>query len=140
MRLIRKLIIPLLILCSCSNQVEAKLHNYDEIKDHLISWNEVFKQNEDDYLVYFYSETCGHCKELKQEIISFYLKDITLMYFVCTDIEAKYGPRANLLGIDNITDFYIFGTPFLLRLTNHIVSSYYVGKEEVNGYISILNN
>ena len=133
------LLFPLLLLSSCSSE-EPIYHNYHEIKCSLISWSDVFVQEEDDYLVYFYSERCGHCKEIKQDIISFYLEDIYSMYFVCTDIEVTFGPNKNLAGIDNIDDFYIFGTPFLLNLVEHKVSAYYIGANEVKEHISILKN
>ena len=133
------LLFPFFLLVSCSTE-ELIYHNYHETKSCLISWSDVFNQNEDDYLVYFYSESCGHCNEIKQDVISFYLEDIYPMYFVCTDIEVVLGPKNNLVGIDNIDDFYIFGTPFLLNLVDHAVSSYYAGANEVKDYISILKN
>ena len=137
---LKLLVLPITFLGSCSNQASVIKHNYHEIRDHLISWSDVFIQNEDDYIVYFYSERCGHCNDIKQDVISFYLEDIFPMYFVCTDIEAIIGPSNDLLGIDNINDFYIFGTPFLSRLISHKVDSYFVGSEEVKECISILKN
>ena len=125
------------LLFSCSD--DATIHNYHEIKEHLISWNSVFEQSEDDYLVYFYSERCGHCNEIKQYVISFYLEGSYPMYFVCSDFEVVLGPKKDLKGIDNIDDFYIFGTPFLVRILLHSIESYYVGVEEVKQCISILN-
>ena len=130
------LLLPFLLL-SCSEDVT--IHNYHEIREHLISWNSVFEQSEDDYLVYFYSERCRHCNEIKQYVISFYLEGSCPMYFVCSDFEVVLGPKKDLKGIDNIDDFYIFGTPFLVRILLHSIESYYVGVEEVKQCISILN-
>lgn len=126
------------ILTACTSNGEVIEHNYHEIKDKLISWDDIFIQKEDSYLIYFYSERCIHCNEIKQEIISFFLEDITTMYFVCTNIKAEFGPTKELNGIDSINDFYIFGTPFLLELKNHIVEDYYAGVNEVKDRISIL--
>ena len=137
MKKIISLVIPLLILCGCkSNQTTEESHNYHEIKDRIIEWNYIFEQEEDDYLVYFYSERCGYCNEIKQDIIRFYLNEYMPMYFVCTDYDVVIGPKSDLTGVDNIDDFFIFGTPFLSRLLNHKVANYYVGVSEIRNYIS----
>ena len=129
--------LSLLLLCGCSPQKPPEEeHNYHEIKDKLIDWNYIFEQEENDYLVYFYSERCGYCNEIKQDIIKFYLAEIIPMYFVCTDFDAVVGPRGDLTGVDNIDDFYIFGTPFLSRLKNHKIANYYVGVSEIRSFIS----
>ena len=137
MKIIKSLVIPLLILCGCNanNQPEEQ-HNYHEIKDRLILWNNIFNQDEDDYLVYFYSERCGYCNEIKQDVLKFYLQEYMPMYFVCTDYDVVVGPRSDLTGVDSIEDFFIFGTPFLARLKQHIVFNYYVGVSEIRDYIS----
>ncbi len=134
----KKLILTTLItvLASCSSSETIK-HNYHEIKDHLISWSDIFVQEEDTYLVYFYSERCGHCNELKQDILSYYFKEITPMYFICTDIEIVIGPPKDLLEISDINEFYIFGTPFLTLINDGTVADYYVGKAQILDFISI---
>ena len=137
MRKLSSLLLPLLLLTGCGGKaVPQEQHNYHEIKDRLIEWNNIFEQEEDDYLVYFYSERCGHCNELKQDILSFYFKEYIPMYFVCTDYDAVVGPRSDIAGVDNIDDFFIFGTPFLTRFKDHKVSNYYVGVAEIRSFIS----
>ena len=137
---IKSLLLSIIFLfLSCSNY-EPNKHNYHEIKDYNINWSDIFIQDDDDYLVYFYSERCGHCNEIKQDVISFSLEDIFPLYFICTDIEVIIGPTKDLIGVDSIDDFYIFGTPFLIRIYQHAIASYYVGSNEVKDYISILKN
>ena len=129
-----------LLFASCSQETEPAKHNYHEIKDSQISWSDIFVQEEDSYYVYFYSELCGHCSDIKQDVISFYLKEEYVLYFVCTDYEKVTGPKKDLKGIDNIDEFYIFGTPFMVLLDDHIISDYYVGSSEILELISILEN
>lgn len=137
MKKLSSLVLPLLLLSGCaSNNKQETIHNYHEIKDRLIEWNTIFEQPEENYLVYFYSERCGYCNELKQDIIKFYLADYVPMYFVCTDYDVVVGPRSDLTGVDKIEDFYIFGTPFLTRLKLNKVANYYVGLSEIKEYIS----
>ena len=44
-------------------------HFYYEIKDYEIEWEQIFDIELNEYYVYFYSKTCGHCSELKNWII-----------------------------------------------------------------------
>ena len=131
------LAIPLLLLTGCTNNTKPKkvVYNYHEIRDNLIDWVDVFNQIEHFYLVYFYSERCGHCNSIKSDVISYYLKNIKRMYFVCTDIDAVFGSQSDLIGINNITEFHIFGTPFLIRLVEHKISNYYVGASAILDFI-----
>lgn len=134
------LILPVLLLTGCAkSEPKEPMHNYHETKDCLIPWTDIFEQVEDDYLVYFYSERCGYCNEIKQDVLSFYLELKPVMYFVCTDLDAIFGPSKDLKGIDNIDDFYIFGTPFLLRVYTHQVEDYYVGKNQILDYINLFS-
>ena len=137
MKFLFLLLIPLVLISGCQRPAETKIdHNYHETKNDLIFWDNVFAQEQDDYLVYFYSESCGHCNEIKQDVITFYLKELIDMYFVCTDIDAVFGPTKNLIGVNTIDDFYIFGTPFLTRIKEHAVSEYYVGSNAIRNYIN----
>lgn len=139
MHKVNSLLLPILLLCSCNEQKEETIHNYHEIKNSLIEWKTIFDQDEDDYLVYFYSELCGHCTSIKQDIIYFYLNNVYTMYFVCSDYEKIIGPAKDLIGIGSIDDFYIFGTPFMIEIKEHSVSGYYAGANEILESISILN-
>lgn len=137
MKKVLSLVLPVLLICGCkgNNQTKTVTHNYHEIKDNLIDFSDIFIQVENDYLVYFYSERCGHCKEIKDDIISYYLKGIRTMYFVCTDYDAVIGNPKDLTGIDNIDEFYIFGTPFLIRVFDYKVKEYYAGTKAILSYL-----
>ena len=137
MNKLTSLVIPLLLLTGCNNtkKHEPESHNYHEIRNNLIDWVDIFNQPERDYVVYFYSERCGHCNSIKNEIISYYQTTDKKMYFVCTDYDAIFGPQTDLRGIDNIEDFYIFGTPFLIRLQEYTLTEYYAGTAAILNYI-----
>ena len=136
MKKLTSLILPVFILTGCEpNQRTEVKHNYHEIKDSLIPWSNVFDQPEHNYLVYFYSERCGHCNSIKNDIISYYLSTEETMYFVCTDIDAVFGSQSDLTGVNNITDFYILGTPFLARLVEYAIANYYVGASAITEFI-----
>lgn len=134
---LNRLFLFLFLITSCGLSDEQTKHNYHEIKDHIINWNQIFEVNDECYLVYFYSERCGYCNDIKQEILNYYFLHIDSLYFVCTDLENKTGPIKDLTGINNIDDFYIFGTPFLVEFNLQTVTNYYVGKDDILSLISI---
>lgn len=126
-----------LLISSCGSNNEPIFHNYHEIKDRLIVWNQIFELEEDYYLIYFYSERCGYCNDIKQEVLNYYFNLSSSMYFVCTDYDIVTGPAKDLVGLNNIEEFYIFGTPFLIEVKEQSVTNYYAGKEEILAFISI---
>lgn len=127
--------IPLLLLsCSSANKTEDKIYDYDDVDTH-ISWGEIFVQEEENYSVYFYSKTCAHCLEIKQDFLQYYFTNKEKIYLVESNEDTKIGPVTDLTGIDSIDDFYIFGTPFLINLENHTISNYYGGTKQILEYI-----
>lgn len=134
---LNRLLLLLFLITSCGSSYAQTKHNYHEIKDRIINWNQIFEVNDERYLVYFYSERCGYCNDIKQEILNYYFLHIDSLYFVCTDLEIKTGPIKELTGINNIDYFYIFGTPFLVEFNLQTVTNYYVGKDDILSFISI---
>ena len=126
-----------LLLSSCTSYKATKIKEYDYSDiETMIQWNEIFIQNEESYSVFFYSQTCGHCKELKQDILSYYFGNYERLYFVETDDNTVFGPQNDLVGVDSIEEFYIFGTPFLINVDNWKVSNYYAGNAKIRDYIA----
>ena len=141
----KKLLAISLLLCTSCNQViqneeekpeETKL-DYSITTSEQIRWEEIFKQKEERYLIYFYSPYCGYCRSIKEDILSYYLLNKDRMYFV-DSIEQKaiYGyPSEELMGVKSIEDFYITGTPTLVEITNLTVTNLYVGADNIKLYI-----
>ena len=139
MKKLKFILLPMLMMCSCAEQTEIVIHNYHEIRNSLISWENIFFIEDDEFFVYFYAEKCGYCNEIKQSVLNFYLKNLCVFYFVNCDFEIKTGPIIDLRGIDNLDEFYIFGTPFLVKFEYRAVTDYYVGSQQILDYISILS-
>ena len=115
-------------------EIVPEVHEYSDIEQSRISWNDIFAQEQETYKVYFYSESCGYCRELKEDIISYYKKGIEVIYFVCTDEYAVFN-TGDLIGINNINDFFILGTPMLVEITNSTVTNSYAGLSMIRNYI-----
>lgn len=113
----------------------SKDYDYSDVTTH-IDWIDVFSQAEDLYLVYFYSLTCGHCKEIKQEVLSYYFSSNETIYFVQADENTVYGSSGELIGVSDVSNLFIYGTPFLIKLENHVIVEYYGGEKEIREYIN----
>ena len=123
---------------SKSDEILANKYEYAITEKDQISWEDIFAQEEKRYIVYFYSEYCGYCKMVKDEVLSYYLTNIDCMYFIDTvKQEAVYKTNSgNLIGMNSIDDFYISGTPFIAEITSHVVTNIYSGIESIRLYIS----
>ena len=119
-------------------EVEVKELDYSITENHQIIWNDILSKSESRYMVYFYSEYCAYCKQVKQDILSFYSKNIDDLYFLDV-VKEKATYKSNdglLIGTKKIDDFYIFGTPFLVEITNFTVTNWYAGVDAIQLYIS----
>ena len=133
-----------LLLASCSlkqaenNDYPEDKHTYEDVCDLQIAWKEVFNQAEDEYLVYFYSEECGYCKLIKDEVIDYCQKEIYPMYFVDVlhdEDKVIKKPPAIVEGISSIDELFIFGTPSLMKIKEKVVTNYYAGVQSIREFI-----
>ena len=109
--------------------------DYSIVKTH-INWIDIFNQQEVDYFVYFYSTTCAHCRNIKQEILNYYLSEKSYLYFLCMDkIDDRYKQPYDITGICDSNKLYIFGTPFLIEVKNYKVYQYYAGEKSILEFI-----
>ena len=124
--------------CNKPQNIAVKQYDYDDVT-RLCKWSDVFKQDEAEYLVYLYSKTCGHCVEIKQEMIAFYLSEKVTTYFSEVNEDTVFGSKTNLIGINKIEDFHIFGTPFLVEIKKWTVSNYFAGVNSILEFINYKN-
>lgn len=107
-------------------------HDYDEISHLTINYKNIFEQIGKQYFIYFYSLTCGHCFELKNEIITYALCNKIKTYFVLECDEIKYGFDTNLtIGISNIESLFIKGYPTLIEINNNVLTFNEAGKNKI---------
>ena len=120
-----------------SKELEKTEHDYEEIENREIGWNDLFSIGIPQYFVYFYSPYCSHCKEIKDSIIEYALQD-ERMYFVKFSDEVIVAPDVeNTIGATSIEDVAILGTPSLIEITNHTVTTNLAGSKAILNYLGI---
>ena len=130
------LILPIttLILVGCNKKSTSSTKDFDysDVLDLTIEWSHVLNVKSGKYYAYIYSETCSHCKEIKQDIISYALDNYGTLYFVrYVDKIPIIDSGVPLLEKSNIEELGIVGTPSLFLIENHIVKGYYAGSKEI---------
>ena len=120
-----------LVSCANENKVVAEEHDYSDVSHLLICWGDIFKIKDRQYFVYIYSETCGHCQEIKQDIISYALNHDSFYFIKFNSGIPIINDRNIVIGKDKVEELGIVGTPSMFLITDHIVEVNYVGKKEI---------
>ena len=127
-----------ILLVSCTQSVSPSEENTakEMIK---ISWSDVFNKEDDRYLVYFYSEECGYCASIKDEMLNYFEVTTYQMYFVDIlnneDVVIKHTGDSPV-GLTSAEELFILGTPSLLEIEDKTVTNYYAGVNAIRGFIS----
>ena len=143
-------IVPLFMtamFASCSPAVSEQMSKnafseYEIVIDNQIIWSEIFKQKEDQYLVFFYSETCQHCHQIMEDVLAFSESEIIEMYYLNTrnqDIKIPINPATELtIGMSAINELFIAGTPTIIEIKNGVVINNIPGKDECLTFLNML--
>ena len=136
------LILPILLLSSCSIYISSEQsflssqevsinHEYDEIVNQKLLWNDIFSVAKPTYFVYFYSLVCQNCNSIKNEIIEYGLANDDI-YFVQDSKEFVFGNDiTKTIGIIDISFFFISGFPTLVKIDNAILVNHVVGVNNI---------
>ena len=131
-------LIPFLISCNFANTVESVSEKtiitsnyYNEVSERMIEWQDIFKQEEDFYYCYVFSETCSHCNTIKDYVIDYALRKNN-MYFIeyKKDIPIM-GDVSKTIESTSIETVGILGTPTLLEMFNHTLIANVAGEKDV---------
>ena len=136
------LILPILLLSSCSiyqsseqsflsSQEVSINHEYEEIVNQKLLWNDIFSVAKTTYFVYFYSLVCQNCNSLKNEIIEYAIKNQNI-FFVQDSKEFVFGNDIlKTIGVSDISFFFISGFPTLIEIDNAILVNHVVGVNNI---------
>ena len=136
-------LLALLTSCSSSNSEQSNSNassGFDIPVEQQIIWTDCLSQEEENYLVFFYSETCNHCHEIMGDVIAFSEENIIKIYF--SDVakgETKIPISRDVddaLGIDDINSFFIAGTPTLIEVYEGTVTANVPGKDACLSFLN----
>lgn len=142
------LILPILLLSSCSiyesteqsflSSEEVSInHEYDEIANQKLLWNDIFSVAKPTYFVYFYSLVCENCNSIKNEIIKYGLANDDI-YFVQDSKEFVFGNDIlKTIGVSDVSFFFISGFPTLVLIKNSKITNHIVGTKNIIDFLNL---
>lgn len=106
-------------------------HEYTEINNLIISWDEIFEMKDENYFVYIFSRTCSHCQSMKNEIIEFAI-NFSSIYFVEDSEKIVFKNDIKYtIGLTSAENLAIVGFPTLLEIKDKILVKNAAGKEKI---------
>jgi len=119
------IIISIILFNMLSTELEYS--SFDRIED----YSEITNMNEDKYLVYFYSEECYYCKEIKYDVLEFADKNNE-------GIKVYFLDAGNVTGYNNISG--MDGTPSMLMVVNGQLVDLVGGSTQILGVFDQINS
>lgn len=110
------------------NIVNVK-YTYNDF-DTINSFYAIQTQEEDEYLVYYYSENCGYCNDIKEQVLNFAHDNNAGVKLYLLDAATATG--STLLITDPTTGETMDGTPSLISVKNGVIV------QMSPGYINVL--
>lgn len=138
---------PIFLLTGCSifpkedkqtfsNKIVEIERSYDEIKDYELKLSTCFDIELDDYYLYFYSETCSHCSEIKNFMITEAIERRDIYFIKASNNDKLTNDRSLLIGAENPDDIYILGYPSLLEISNKKCIKNEAGKSNIQAVLN----
>ena len=130
--------LAIVVSCSPSSKTTNNKNVIEQeeiIKNQSISWFDALNQKENNYIIFVYSETCGYCHDMMDEIIDFAKSEILVTYFINSQIYKV--PISNEIkeNIADINQLSILGTPTILEIDNKIVVNNIAGIDKCLNFL-----
>ena len=144
------LIIVALSFCGCTNSQSSLTKattysssssisslNYNDVKDKMIFWSNIFGINSDAYYVYIFSKSCNHCANLKPFILEEAVERGDI-YFVEANEEIVFVKDVSTtIGLTSIEGLGIIGYPTLLKIESKVLTKNLAGESLIRSELSI---
>ena len=140
--------LPLLLVAvftSCtSSKSESSSKNaiqeYEVVTKQEINLADCLSQIEENYLVFFHSETCGHCREIIEDVVLFAESNIIKTYFLNISKTENKINRCSFdeieIGIDKVEDLKIVGTPTIVEVKKGVTTANITGKDSILAFLN----
>lgn len=101
--------------------------DYSDYSKYQITYSQIMKKGNNGYYVYFYSESCSHCKNLKKDIFQYLDSDKNnstngvRLYLLCVDeyLNELSSDTDNIIGVTDVSNLKISGTPTMIYVSTN---------------------
>lgn len=124
-------------LISCNKNKDT----YETFKAQHLSVRESFNQDYEEYYLYFYSNTCPHCNNIKKIIFKQAKNEELPLFFingrdVAGILNFTDDPTYTNYGVTKFSDLKLLGYPTLLLIRNGRVIVQFTGQDEIRKELS----
>lgn len=123
----------IVVLVVATFVITAMMPKYSD-HPNLDNFNQITTQEEEKYLVYYYSDDCSYCDEIKSEVLDFMNEEKDIKIYVINSAKAD-GTRL----INPADSNYYLGTPTFLTIENGSIVDYNSGVEDIPKLILDIN-
>ena len=121
-----------------SNKNASK--EYGIVTDQEILLADCLSQKEENYIIFFHSDKCEHCKQIIEDVTEFASLNILKTYFVNvakSENKIKICQPIDLtIGVTDVNDLAIVGTPSIVEVENGMTIANAPGKESCLTYLN----
>ncbi len=135
--------IALTISCTPSEESVPQYKTFKQFQvvvDNSIEWKNILNQEENKYIIFFYSETCAYCHEIQEEVIDFAITCPLKTYFLDTMENDVPIDSDKKIGVSNYEEASINGTPSILEVENATITANISGTDDCLTYVNLLGN
>lgn len=120
------------LLMGCNEQEIT--YSYLDVEDKHLTYEHMFFPTNSHYFIYVYSGGCYVCDSIKQDVISYSLKNENFYFLLyCHElvpIEEKFD-QSSIIGASESDKIHLIGTPTMLEINEGKISGYYLGSEKI---------
>ena len=129
------------LITSCTPTKESApqykaFKEFQVVVDNSIKWPDILNQEENKYIIFFYSETCAYCHEMQEEVIDFATTCPLKTYFLDAlenDVPIDSDKK---IGVSNYEEASINGTPSILEVENATITANISGIDDCLTYLN----
>ena len=129
------------LITSCTPTEESApqskaFKEFQVVVDNSIKWPDILNQEENKYIIFFYSETCAYCHEMQEEVIDFATTCPLKTYFLDAlenDVPIDSDKK---IGVSNYEEASINGTPSILEVENATITANISGIDDCLTYLN----
>ena len=131
--------IPLITSCTPTEESipqNKAFKQFQVVVDNSIKWPDILNQEENKYIIFFYSETCAYCHEMQEEVIDFATTCPLKTYFLDAlenDVPIDSDKK---IGVSNYEEASINGTPSILEVENATITANISGIDDCLTYLN----
>ena len=131
--------IPLFTSCTPTEESVPQNKTFKQfsvVVENSIKWPEILNQEENKYIIFFYSETCAYCHEMQEEVIDFAITCPLKTYFLDAlenDVPIDSDKK---IGVSNYEEASISGTPSILEVENATITANISGIDDCLTYLN----